>query len=887
VTESSREALQSALGGAYTIERELGRGGMATVYLARDTKHQRAVALKVLLPDLAASLGPERFRREITTAAQLQHPHILGVFDSGETPGGQLWFTMPYVEGETLRARLTRERQLPIADALRITREIAGALDYAHDGGVIHRDIKPENILLTKRGDALLADFGIARALSEGTSVTGEQRAGLTMTGLAVGTPQYMSPEQASGERGLDARSDVYALGAVCYEMLAGESPFSAPTQQAVIAKMMSSDAPSVRVLRPGLSPELDAVLHRALARVPGDRWKSAGEFGAALDAAERATQGTPVGTVARDARVRKPSRVAAVSLGTGFLIGVALLFAYSSRARNAGPVPGSAIRLAVLPFENAGDSADGYFADGMTDAVHDKLTGVPGLEVIGSASSRQYRGTKKSPQEIGKELGVQYLIEGRIQWAKGVGGSSRVRVHPELIDVSTAADKWAQPFDAPLTDVFQVQGDIASKVAQALQVALTPAAKQTLAETPTDDLGAYDSYLRGVALQQSGNSPATLRRAIAAYKDAVARDSNFALAWSGLGREYSLLYVNAVPTPAVADSADASTARAVALAPGLPNAQAARAYFLVSVRSDAAHALEVAKTGLAHARNVPLLSAAAVTEEALGHWENASAYAAEAVKLDPRDPSAYSRAAEIALWRRDTTAVRTWLSKEGEVIPASLVYIERRMMADLQRGDLAAARQEMRLPGALADPVATVAYVSQYYDLGWTLDSANDRLLLTVGPDAFDGDSASWALVRAQQYHFDGNESAARSAATIAERNFGEQLVTTPKDDQRLVLRGLALAYLGKYADAIQFGERGVSLRSSANDGQYGPYNEHQLARIYILAGQPEKALDILERLLAKPYYLTPEWLKIDPNFKPLRGNARFERLIGAKPVA
>ena len=213
------ERLQSALGPGYTVERELGSGGMATVYLARDAKHQRQVALKVLHPDLAVSLGPERFRREITTAAQLQHPHILGVYDSGETTTGQLSFTMPYVEGESLRDRLRREGQLPVGDAIRITREVASALAYAHGRGIIHRDIKPENVLLTEQGDALLADFGIARALSANANDTG-----LTATGLAVGTPQYMSPEQASGERTLDARSDVYSLGALLYEMLAGRA---------------------------------------------------------------------------------------------------------------------------------------------------------------------------------------------------------------------------------------------------------------------------------------------------------------------------------------------------------------------------------------------------------------------------------------------------------------------------------------------------------------------------------------------------------------------------------------------------------------------------------------------------------------------------------------
>jgi eukaryotic-like serine/threonine-protein kinase len=884
LAESKVDQLQAALGTAYTIERELGRGGMATVYLARDAKHRRPVALKVLQPDLAASLGPERFRREVETAAQLQHPHILGVHDSGETADGQLWFTMPYVEGETLRARIQRERQLSVHDVIRITREVAGALDYAHQKGVLHRDIKPENILLTTGGDALLADFGIARAFN--ASATGEHSSGgtLTMTGLSIGTPQYMSPEQAVGDRSIDARSDIYSLGTVCFEMLAGEPPFTGASQQAIIAKILTTDAPSVRVLRPDVSAAIDTILARTLRRVPAERWPSAGDFARALEAEEHATHASAPAIASAPS---KPSRrrmpASAYALLLGLAIGGGLLFAWRSKTQNVTPNASGAMRLAVLPFENMGDTSDAYFADGITDAVRGKLTGLPGIEVIGLASSGQYRKTTKTPQQIGEELGVRYLLIGRVHWARGPGGASRVQVSPELVETETAASKWQQPFDAPLTDVFQVQADIASKVVQALQVALSPEAKKSIEANPTKDLVAYDSYLRGMALMRSGNSPPILRRSIGAFKEAIARDSNLALAWSGLGSASTLLFFNDVRSFALADPADKATARALALEPDLAEARAARSLFYTNVRSDYVRALDEAKTGLAHSQNATLLAAASSAEESIGDWDAAAAYATQATKLDPRNAGAFARDAQIALWRRDTTAARISTERASSLVPGNLSFLEQRIMVELQRGDLEEARRQLQVASEQVGSPAMISRVATYYDLGWMLDSAQDRTLLSLGADAFDGDSAQWAMVRAEQYAWRGDRENARKAATVALERYQNEARKNPHDDQVRMFLGLSFAILGRYDDAIRAGEQGLAMRSSATDAIYGPYNEHILARIYTIAGQPERAIDILEKILQRPYYLTPAWLRIDPTFAPLRGNPRFERLIAS----
>ncbi|MGE5230451.1 MAG: protein kinase domain-containing protein, partial [Deltaproteobacteria bacterium] len=459
--------LQSGLAGQYTLERELGRGGMATVFLAQDLKHKRPVALKVLLPELAASLGAERFHREIEIAARLQHPHILTVLDSGEV-AGQLWFTMPYVEGQSLRDRLRREQQLPVDDALRITREAASALDYAHEHGVVHRDIKPENILLTRRGEVLVADFGIARAL--GTAEA------LTQTGMAMGTPAYMSPEQAAGGA-VDGRSDLYSLGCVLYEMLAGEVPYTGPSAQAIVAKRFSDPVPSVRRVRPSVPEAADLALQRALAMVPADRFSSAFDFAQALQqvvttptamptvttpapgAATAATaapgpaapaQGMagPAGTLPPARRRKIP--VGAITLGVGFVLGLGVLFAWRRAHSGAAGEAGGAKVLAVLPFENLGDSSQAYFADGVTDEVRSKLSQLPGMDVIARGSSNQYRHTTKAPQQIARELGADYLLTATVRWEKRPDGTSRVRVIPELVDAGPGhapRTRWGQQF--------------------------------------------------------------------------------------------------------------------------------------------------------------------------------------------------------------------------------------------------------------------------------------------------------------------------------------------------------------------------------------------------------------------------------------------------------
>ncbi len=534
MADVANTALAEALRNRYTIEHELGRGGMATVYLARDLKHDRPVALKVLHPELAVTLGPERFQREIRFASRLQHPHILTVLDSGEA-AGQLWFTMPYVEGESLRTRLTREGQLPIEVALRIAGEAAQALQYAHEHGVIHRDIKPENLLLTTDGNTLVADFGIARALGG----TGGSDTQLTQTGLSLGTPRYMSPEQASADKALDPRTDLYSLGCVLYEMLAGEPPFTGPNVQAITAKKMSGSVLSVRLVRPSAPAALDQVLQRALAPVPADRFGSMAEFGRALAMVPVTSPGGTATAVSRQAAATPAARrrvpVGALALGLGVLIGLGVLFAWRRAQTSAEGTPGGALprSIAVLPFANLSrDSASAYFGDGLSEEILNALAQLPDLRVAARTSAFQFRGKDVDLREVGRRLDVTTVLEGSIQRS-----GDAVRITVQLIDARTGYHLWSGRFDRPIAHLFAVEDEISRAIADTLRLplGLSGRAPASVTNNPT----AHDLYLRGLGLiAQRGTA---LQPAITYFDSALVYDSNFAPAWASLAQAYEL----------------------------------------------------------------------------------------------------------------------------------------------------------------------------------------------------------------------------------------------------------------------------------------------------------------------------------------------------------
>ena len=583
------QRLTQAIADRYTIEREIGAGGMATVYLAEDLKHQRKVAIKVLRPELAAALGADRFLNEIRVTANLQHPHILPLHDSGTAVGryggtavGEqaefLYYVMPYVEGESLRERLNRERQLTVDDALSITTEVADALGSAHRQGVVHRDIKPENILL-REGHALVADFGIALAV---TSAGGDR---LTETGLSLGTPAYMSPEQVAGEREIDARSDIYSLACVLYEMLAGQPPFTGASAQAVLARHVTDQVPPLTTVRSSVSQPVAVAIERALGKAPADRFDSAAAFATALSAkkAERADETKSI---------------------------------------------------VVLPFDNLSPDPDNaFFADGLTEEIIADLSKVSAMRVISRTSAMAFQDTTKTVPAIAAELNVRYVLEGSVRRA-----GNNLRITAQLIDSSNDAHLWAEKYSGTMDDVFDLQEQLSRRIVDALEVTLAPEEDKRLAAHSTSDPRALEAWLRA-AYEARRFTEEGIERAIRITNEALATVGEDPILYASLA--YALF--NGYDSGFMHDDdtlrrAEESAAHALELDPD--QSQATLVIGLVHYkRGDWKGLFRHAKRAVDSERNAETLTWLAYAYMAAGITEEARRYGDEAMARDPLSP--------------------------------------------------------------------------------------------------------------------------------------------------------------------------------------------------------------------------------------------------------
>jgi len=526
---SDLERVAASVGDRYQVEREVGRGGMATVYLAQDRKHQRPVALKVLHPHLAANLGPERFLREIQIAASLQHPHIVPLYDSGQAEGF-LFYVMPYIDGESLRHRMVRDTTLPVEDALRITRSIASALDYAHNRQVVHRDIKPENVLL-HHGEAMVTDFGIAKALTAAAADN------LTQTGTSMGTPAYMSPEQSAGETNLDGRSDQYSLACVLYEMLSGRTPFTGPNGQAIIARSFTEPVPPLVAPRERIPAFVDRAVMRALAKAPADRFVSAAAFSHALGSVGGVS--TPPGNTTASMRI---------------------------------PEAQSAKSVAVLPFVNmSADAENEYFSDGIAEEIINALTKVRSLRVASRTSTFALKGKNLDARTIGDQLHVSTVLEGSVRKA-----GNRLRVTAQLVNMADGYQLWSERYDREMEDVFAIQDEIAGSIVRALQVVLSEGEKKAIENAPRADVEAYDYYLRGRQfmhqLRRTG-----IQYARRMFERAIEIDAGFVKAYAGAADCCCLMYMLWDGSNANLEGADTYSRKALQLGPDVAEAHASR----------------------------------------------------------------------------------------------------------------------------------------------------------------------------------------------------------------------------------------------------------------------------------------------------------------------
>jgi serine/threonine-protein kinase len=694
------DRLKAVLASRYRVERELGEGGMAKVFLAHDLKYERDVAIKVLRPELAAEVGPGRFLREIQIAARLHHPHILPLYDS-DTIDGLVYYVMPYIQGETLRHRLARERQLPVGDALQIAREVADALSYAHSCNVVHRDIKPANILLDA-GHALVADFGIARALGGDKS--------LSSRGHVVGTPTYMSPEQVEGSENLDGRSDIFSLGAVLYEMLVGQPPFRGSTVTAVIANRLSAPVPSPRAQREMVPEAVDAAVRKAMALLPADRYSTAAQFAEAL--------GTPA--------------TVAIAVGT---------------AQAMVEETASAKSVAVLPFENMStDPENEYFSDGITDDIIAQLSKISALKVISRTSSMQYKKTTKKITAIAEELGVGAILEGSVRRA-----GPRVRIVVHLVEPRTEKHLWGETFDRQLSDVFEVQSEVAQQITGALAVALSPEEKQRVEKKATGDAEAYNLYLLG-RYHANKWSEGDVQKAIGYFQEAISKDAGYAVAYAGMADAYELLSIGLGSKPPVETLAQAKSMalKALEMDNTLAEAHTSLAYARwlgdldwSGAEKEFKRALELKSSYvMAHEWYAEFLAALARHDEALTSIRRAQ-------QLDPLSVPV-TRAVGWVLYfaRRYDEAIeelRKALAMDAEFLGARIVL----WWAQVAKGDYDAAiadiRQQIERSGSRTVKKLMLAYAcaaagnrDEANGLLWELEAklaAEDRLALMSAP--------------------------------------------------------------------------------------------------------------------------------------------------------
>jgi len=893
-------ALVGELIGHYRIESLIGVGGMGEVYLARDERLGRKVALKLLPKRFTADESQlSRFKAEARSASALNHPNILTVYEIG-TEGNRQFIATEFIEGTTLRASLARGK-MNLHTAVGIAVQIASALAAAHDAGVVHRDIKPENIMVRPDGYAKVLDFGIAK-LNE-RKVTGDGKEtetttlGQTGPGLVLGTARYMSPEQARGQK-VDARTDIWSLGVVLYEMIEGKPPFSGETPSDCIASILTTEPPPLSGTLPDAPHQLEAILQTALRKESENRYQTVKEMLADLNdlKGELEAEGVLLRAKARArsvvSKIKPRKRAMLLGVAAAILTGTAFIYSHWFVRPALAPNEKS---IAVLPFQNlSNDKENAYFADGVQDEILTRLSKIADLKVISSTSTQRYRNPSQKLSAIAKQLGVANLLEGSVQKT-----NDQVRVNVQLIRATTDSHLWAETFDRRLTDIFSVESEVAKAIADQLQAKLTGQEEQVITARPTDNPKAYDAYLRGLAYTlKTGNSPANTLAAQKHLTEAVQLDPKYALSWALLSYVDALGYLtlSLQPTDALREETGRAAETAIALQPNLGEAVLARGYYYYACLKDydsAVRYFEQARQFLPNSSQIP--ESLAYVARRRGQWDRSESYFNEAERLDPQNASLLTQHAQSYMIVRRFHEAQQKFDQVLDIIPDDLDTLAQQAGIAQAEGDLPRAAAllaplnppaddtgalEIKVYQAILErrPAEIIPLLKKMltkpdpelgynngelrFWLGWAQDVAGDHV----------GAQESWQQARSELTPF-----------------LDEQ------PDNYLLIGDLALVYMGlkDKTAALSMAERAMTVLPLEKDVVDGPAPIEVMARVAAQLGEPDRAITGLQKLLSIPSEgalasrvpLTPALLQLDPMFDPLRNDPRFQELLVEPP--
>lgn len=860
----------------YEIIAKIGEGGMGTVYLAHDTELDRRVALK-FLPQRFVS-DPEslaRFRREAQVVAALNHPNIITIYEIGDHEGVP-FIAMPYIEGEILSDIIARG-PLPWEQVADIVSQICAGLNRAHAAGIVHRDLKPGNLLVDRNSLVKILDFGLAK-VGTATRITGDHS--------TLGTVYYMSPEQARGGD-VDPRSDIFSLGSVTHEMLTGHPPFQGDRPVTILYAIEHAKPPRIRDKNSAVPPALEDVVRRMMAKKPADRYASAADIAADLPLGPH-SQTTVSALRVPVPRSRSNLRITMYGAAALVLILLALL---ALKSIFTSPNPDSASgqdgrkMIAVLPFENLGAPDDEYFADGVTEEINSRLSTVSELGVISRTSTLHYKDTDKSIKEIGRELGVDYILEGTVRWDR-TGPESRVLITLQLIRVSDDTHLWTQQYDHVLDNLFRIQEDIATRVFEELNVTLLASTRDILAAQPTDNFEAYQAYLRARDVAGAADyNQESMNLGISLFERAVALDPEFAQAYAELSQLHSRCYhLGFDRTPERLARAKAAADRARALAPEALHTHLALAYYQYWGLKNYAQALaELAAAGEHTANDSRFLEARGYILRRQGDYQGSAENLERAFELSPRDAALALEVANtfLGLWQFEQA--HQYYDAAIALAPDRIgPYTLKVRNLLLWKGDLAAARSTLQAMPA-SDDVRAVWFRAFQKFLERDFDAVIEQLSPRRG-DTYQTHAQiiplvltiAWAhdMLRATAEARDAYQEALAILANAHEER--------PDDFRIHMALGLVHAGLGHHDEAIRLGEEALAMLPMSVDAWAGPIVQRNMAILLTRAGKTEAALAKLDYLLSFPNPgASPALIRIEPRFDRLREDPRFQEIL------